>query len=75
MLDYGFDGIDVDWEFPDNAAQGKNYLLLLREMRNQLNALKDGSRYFLSIATRWVILLLLFIYLRDLILTIKTINY
>lgn len=52
MLDYGFDGIDVDWEFPDNAAQGKNYLLLLREMRNQLNALKDGSRYFLSIATR-----------------------
>jgi chitinase len=54
MLDYGFDGLDIDWEFPDNSAQGRNYFLLLREMRTQLNALRDGSRYFLSIATRFV---------------------
>ena len=60
---YGFDGIDVDWEYPgggglvqngisDSATDGDNYLLLLQALRNELNkqTLIDGKTYYLSIA-------------------------
>jgi chitinase len=41
-----FTGIDIDWEYPKSTADRDNYLALLQEFRNQLNAL--GSGYVLT---------------------------
>lgn len=52
MLTYGFDGIDIDWEYPvggglegnGNRPEDKeNYTLLLAEFRVQLDAIAPGS--------------------------------
>ena len=55
MEEYGFDGIDVDWEYPvsgglyNGAPEDKeNYTLLLAEFRSQLDAI--NSNYLLTIA-------------------------
>lgn len=56
-----FDGFDVDWEFPvsggmagnvERPADRENFVLLLAELRRQLDAqsARDGRRYELAIA-------------------------
>jgi chitinase len=59
MKQYGFDGIDVDWEYPvsgglfqGTAADKENYTQLLEKFRTVLNTeeIKDGQDYYLSIA-------------------------
>ena len=59
MKQYGFDGIDIDWEYPVSGglnagtpADKQNYTELLKEFRSELNAeeAKDSRRYSLSIA-------------------------
>ncbi len=61
VVQYGFDGADIDWEYPTgNGMQGnveraedkENYVLLLQELRSQLDAqgAKDGHHYLLTIA-------------------------
>ena len=61
MLNHGFDGIDIDWEYPvaggewDNVNRPEdkqNYTLLMQELRTQLDALESqhGRDYWLSIA-------------------------
>ncbi len=59
MKQYGFDGIDIDWEYPVSGglnagtpADKQNYTALLKEFRSELNAeeAKDSRTYSLSIA-------------------------
>lgn len=61
IVKYGFDGIDLDWEYPvggglegnvNRPADKQNYTLLVAELRNQLNVqeTKDGKDYQLTIA-------------------------
>jgi chitinase len=58
---HGFDGVDVDWEFPVSGGESDNvnrpedkhnYTLLVQELRRQLDALetRNNRDYFLSIA-------------------------
>jgi chitinase len=37
IKDLGFDGIDVDWEYPESPEQGHQLLLLLREIRSAMD--------------------------------------
>ncbi len=61
MIQYGFDGVDLDWEYPVSGGLAsnitrpqdkQNYTLLLQEMRAQLDAqgALDGRHYLLTIA-------------------------
>lgn len=59
---YGFDGVDLDWEYPVSGGlasnvyrpqDGTNYTLLVAEIRAQLDAAgaEDGTHYLLTIAS------------------------
>ncbi|KAH7459192.1 Chitinase 1 [Fusarium oxysporum f. sp. matthiolae] len=37
MKDWGFDGIDVDWEYPAGEVEANNFLLLLEAVRKELD--------------------------------------
>ena len=61
ILEHGFDGVDIDWEYPvsgglagnSNRPQDKqNFTLLLQAIRGKLDQQekKDGRTYYLTIA-------------------------
>ncbi len=52
VLTYGFDGLDIDYEFPTNAAKS-DFVALLSVVRAKFNQLEaqTGKHYILSIAT------------------------
>ncbi|CAG9938462.1 unnamed protein product [Clonostachys rosea f. rosea IK726] len=54
MSDWGFDGLDIDWEYPENQADSNNFVLLLQACRATLDKYaKDNNqnyRYPLTIA-------------------------
>lgn len=37
IKDYRFDGIDVDWEYPQDEEQGAQFLPLLKEVRSAMD--------------------------------------
>lgn len=61
IVKYGFDGIDIDWEYPVSGGLAtnvkrpedkQNFTLLLKSLREKINArsLIDGKPYILTIA-------------------------
>ena len=53
LKDYGFDGIDIFWEWPKDKTEASNYAALIKETRNGLDkyASKQGSKHLsLSVA-------------------------
>lgn len=55
LKDIGFDGLDVDWEFPKSDQEANDFLLLLRAMREELErysmTLPSRPHFLLSVAS------------------------
>ncbi len=61
IVQYGFDGIDIDWEYPVSGGEAdnvkrpedkQNFTLLMQKLRAKLDAqgTKDGRQYLLTMA-------------------------
>ena len=53
LKDYGFDGLDVDWEYPESSSDAQTYVELLRGLRHALDEYAqrvNQPRFLLTIA-------------------------
>lgn len=55
MGDWGMDGIDIDWEYPKDAAEARQFVLLLKACREALDGYaatnKQKYHYLLTVAS------------------------
>ncbi|KAH8645701.1 ThEn42 [Xylariales sp. PMI_506] len=55
MKDWGFDGIDIDWESPTNATDAANFVSLLQAIRSEMDAYAaeyaPGYHFTLTVAS------------------------
>ncbi|GAM39285.1 hypothetical protein TCE0_034r10712 [Talaromyces pinophilus] len=47
VLDLGLDGIDIDWEYPQDDTQAQNFVALLQKCRETLDQAAGPNRKFL----------------------------
>lgn len=53
MKNYGFEGIDIDWEYPVTATNAQNFILLLKAVRSELDlySTRAASAYHFLLTT------------------------
>lgn len=48
--EYGYDGVDIDWEYPLNETDARNYVSLVKEVRKKFNSSHETARLLITTA-------------------------